>query len=59
MAEPHLKTIEAECFELMNELTDKMGVEAYCRWLSRQSPALDTLPVVEIRAKLKGKEEER
>ena len=59
MAEPHLKTIEAECFELMNELTDKMGVEPYARWLSRQSPALDELPVVEIRAKLKGKEEER
>ena len=47
-----------ECKDLMNRLIEIMGSDDYCRWLSRQSPALDTLPVVEIRAALKGRVEE-
>jgi hypothetical protein len=50
--------VAKECKDLMNELMDKMGVEAYCRWLARQSPPLDTLPAIEIRAALAARVEE-
>lgn len=52
------RTVEDDCFELMERLIARLGVEAYARWLARQSPALDELPGVEIRAKLMARAEE-
>ena len=53
--------VAKECKDLMSRLIEIMGSDDYCLWLSRQSPALDTLPAVEVRAVLVWKcgEEER
>ena len=53
--------VAKECKDLMSRLIEIMGSDDYCLWLSHQSPPLDTLPAIEIRAALAARvvEEER
>lgn len=52
------RTIADDCFDLMDRLIARMGVEAYCIWLSRQSPPLDERDADGILAALAGKLDE-